>query len=99
MWRRFLQRRWPGYPSYRASVILFDELAAYERPRSLTPLLLLNVVGFYSGVVAAALTEQLYKERYWEEHPGQAVPTMRSWTYLGPHKVRREDFAEEEGRE
>lgn len=39
------------------------------------------------------------QERYWEEHPGQAVPTMRSWTYLGPHKVRREDFAEEEGRE
>lgn len=61
MWRRFLQRRWPGYPSYRASVILFDELAAYERPRPLTPLLLLNIVGFYSGVVAAALTEQLYK--------------------------------------
>ena len=61
MWRAFLQRWWPGYPSYRASVVLFDELVAYERPRPLLPVLLINVVGFYTGVVGAALTEQLYK--------------------------------------
>jgi hypothetical protein len=59
--RNLLQRFWPGYPSYRASVLLFDELLAYERPRSLKPLLFVNIAGFYGGVVAAALTEQLYK--------------------------------------
>jgi hypothetical protein len=35
------------------------------------------------------------QERYWEEHPGQAIPMMKPIFYLGPYKVRREDFAED----
>lgn len=33
----------------------------YRPPTRLMPLLLLNVAAFYTGVVAAAITEQLYK--------------------------------------
>jgi hypothetical protein len=42
---------------------MWDALEPYERPKSLTPLLLLNVAAFYTGVVAAAITEQLHKVR------------------------------------
>ncbi|CAM6113603.1 unnamed protein product [Calypogeia fissa] len=59
------------------------------------PLLLLNVAAFYTGVVGAAITEQLYKEKYWDEHPGAAVPIMWPLFYIGPYKVTREDFSEE----
>ncbi|KAL2608267.1 hypothetical protein R1flu_026840 [Riccia fluitans] len=69
----------------------------YRPPPRVTPLLVLNVVGFYSGLIAAAVTEQLYKEKYWEEHPGQAVPIMHPLLYFGPYKVTREDFSSEEG--
>ena len=40
---------------------LWDMVEPYERPKSMTPLVLINVVAFYSGVVAAAVTEQLHK--------------------------------------
>jgi len=73
---------------------MWDALEPYERPKSLTPLLLLNVAAFYTGVVAAAITEQLHKERHWEKHPGEAIPIMKPVLYMGPYRVRREDFAE-----
>ncbi|KAG6543663.1 hypothetical protein Mapa_014846 [Marchantia paleacea] len=67
----------------------------YRRLPRLMPLLRLNVVGFYTGLVAAAVMEQLYKEKYWEAHPGHAVPIMHPLLYFGPYKVTREDFSEE----
>lgn len=105
---------------------LWDMVEPYERPKSMTPLILLNIAAFYTGVVAAAVTEQLHKvstllshihgkslllglqfdlrgwvcfifaqERYWAEHPGQAIPIMKPMLYIGPYKVRREDFGED----
>eukprot|EP00249_Psilotum_nudum_P014447 c24829_g1_i2 orf=755-1045(+) len=73
---------------------LWDLVEPYQRPRPLAPFLLINVAGFYTGLVTAAVSEQLYKERYWEEHPGQAVPIMQPLLYVGPYKVRREDFSD-----
>ncbi|KAH0711020.1 hypothetical protein KY284_012447 [Solanum tuberosum] len=43
------------------------------------------------GVIGAAITEQLYKEKYWEEHPGQEVPLMKPMFYGGPWRVMRGD--------
>ncbi len=48
---------------------MWDALEQYERPKSLTPFLLLNVAAFYTGVVAAAITEQLHKVRDWIKPP------------------------------
>ncbi|OVA11362.1 hypothetical protein BVC80_9005g38 [Macleaya cordata] len=33
------------------------------------------------------------QEKYWEEHPGEAVPLMKPKFYYGPWKVLREDHA------
>lgn len=40
---------------------LWDMVEPYQRPKSLMPLVLLNITAFYTGVVAAAVTEQLHK--------------------------------------
>ncbi|KAK8987910.1 hypothetical protein V6N11_065515 [Hibiscus sabdariffa] len=48
-------------------------------------------VAFYTGVIGAAVTEQLYKEKYWEDHPGEAVPLMKPKFYGGPWKVLKGD--------
>ncbi|GBG63077.1 hypothetical protein CBR_g36562 [Chara braunii] len=93
--KRIVRWRVPGGESAKASMELFDAISKYQRPRPLTPLLLVNIVGFYAGLAAAAISEQLYKERYWEEHPGERVPIRKPWAYLGPYPVQREDFAEE----
>jgi hypothetical protein len=37
----------------------------------------------------------LAQERIWAEHPGQAIPIMKPMLYIGPYKVRREDFGED----
>ncbi|BBN19145.1 hypothetical protein MPTK1_8g08220 [Marchantia polymorpha subsp. ruderalis] len=74
---------------------LWTLVNAYRRLPRLMPLLLLNVAGFYTGLVTAAVLEQLYKENYWESHPGHAVPVMHPLLYFGPYKVLREDFSEE----
>ncbi|KAG0630252.1 hypothetical protein M758_1G165300 [Ceratodon purpureus] len=74
---------------------LWDMVEPYSRPKPLMPLVLLNIAAFYTGVIAAAVTEQLHKERIWAEHPGQAIPIMKPTLYIGPYKVRREDFGEE----
>lgn len=74
---------------------LWDMVEPYSRPKPILPLVLLNIAAFYTGVVAAAVTEQLHKERIWAEHPGQAIPIMKPMLYIGPYKVRREDFGED----
>eukprot|EP00897_Mesotaenium_endlicherianum_P002690 jgi/Mesen1/2449/ME000158S01641 len=77
---------------------LFQRISRYTRPPSLVPFVVANVAGFYTGLVLAAITEQLYKEKYWEDHPGEAVPVMRPWLYYGKYHIRREDFADGESK-
>nr|ACU23425.1 unknown [Glycine max] len=65
-----------------------DMVEPYRRPKSFTPLVTIYIAAFYSGVIGAAITEQLYKEKYWEEPPGKAVPFMRPkflWGSLEGH--------------
>ncbi|KAG9447957.1 hypothetical protein H6P81_014085 [Aristolochia fimbriata] len=66
---------------------LWDMIEPYRRPKSFTPIVTVYVAAFYTGVVGAALSEQLYKEKYWEEHPGEAVPLMRPKFYFGHWKI------------
>lgn len=40
---------------------LWDVVEPYQRPKPVAPLAVLNIVAFYSGVVAAAVTEQMHK--------------------------------------
>ncbi|XP_024393339.1 uncharacterized protein At4g29660 isoform X2 [Physcomitrium patens] len=40
---------------------LWDVVEPYQRPKPIAPLAVLNIVAFYSGVVAAAVTEQMHK--------------------------------------
>ncbi|CAN0838263.1 Uncharacterized protein At4g29660 [Linum grandiflorum] len=61
----------------------------YIRPKSFTPLVTIYVAAFYTGVVGAAITEQRYKEKYWEDHPGELVPLMTPKYYYGPWRVYR----------
>ncbi|CAI5954765.1 unnamed protein product [Closterium sp. NIES-65] len=79
----------------RVSRMLFDRLLRFAPPEPLLPILIANAAGFYTGITLAAITEQRYKEAYWEEHPGEAVPLMRSSLYFGKYRIRREDFSEE----
>lgn len=37
----------------------------YRRPKSFTPLVSLYVLAFYTGVIGSAITEQLYKVRFY----------------------------------
>eukprot|EP01018_Ginkgo_biloba_P013794 Gb_25166 [translate_table: standard] len=56
-WRAYAKRlhtRWE-------KTFLWDMIEPYQRPKSLVPLVSLNIAAFYTGVVGAAITEQLYK--------------------------------------
>jgi hypothetical protein len=62
MFGEWLWRRWARRTDNRLERNqMWDLLEPYERPKSLAPLLLLNTAAFYTGVVAAAITEQLHK--------------------------------------
>ncbi|KAL5178231.1 Uncharacterized protein HKD37_08G023826 [Glycine soja] len=117
LWRKYadyLYTKWE-------KTFLWDMVEPYRRPKSFTPLVTIYMAAFYSGVIGAAITEQLYKssvkdwgfgqkkfslgprkpysftqfrrgtsewrEKYWEEHPGKAVPLMRPKFYGGPWRV------------
>ncbi|WOL19352.1 hypothetical protein Cni_G28150 [Canna indica] len=67
--------------------VLWDMIEPYRRPKSFTPLVSIYIAAFYSGVIGSAITEQLYKEKHWEEHPGEYVPIMRPKFYWGPWKI------------
>ncbi|MCL7034306.1 hypothetical protein MKW94_018881 [Papaver nudicaule] len=44
------------------------------------------------AIVFVLIFHLLYlKDKYWEEHPGEAVPLMQPKFYYGPWKVHRED--------
>ncbi|XAR56173.1 hypothetical protein NMG60_11036536 [Bertholletia excelsa] len=64
----------------------------YRQPKSFTPLATLYVLVFYTGVIGAAIKEQFYKEKYWEDHPGEVVPLMKPMFYSSPWKVYRGDI-------
>ncbi|KAI4356296.1 hypothetical protein L6164_000328 [Bauhinia variegata] len=85
LWRKYadyLYTKWER-------TILWDMVDPYRRPKTFTPLVTIYIAAFYTGVVGAAITEQLYKEKYWEEHPGEAVPLMKPKFYGGPWRVMR----------
>ncbi|KAL3535627.1 hypothetical protein ACH5RR_004088 [Cinchona calisaya] len=69
--------------------ILWDMLEQYRCPKSFTPLITIYIFAFYTGVIGSAITEKLYKEKYWEDHPGEAVPLMKPKFYGGPWRVMR----------
>lgn len=56
---------WRKYADYVYTkwerTLLWDMIEPYKRPRSFTPLITIYVCAFYTGVVGAAITEQLYK--------------------------------------
>ncbi|WVZ06520.1 hypothetical protein V8G54_019866 [Vigna mungo] len=128
LWRKYadyLYTKWE-------KTFLWDMVEPYRRPKSFTPLVTIYIAAFYSGVIGAAITEQLYKyltriteglaralrlsiesvhfgqlhcmndihpklalyalvpkrdEKYWEEHPGKAVPLMLPKFYGGPWRI------------
>ncbi|KAL2939205.1 hypothetical protein RDABS01_007712 [Bienertia sinuspersici] len=56
---------WKKYADYVYTkwerTILWDMIEPYRRPKSFTPLVTIYVAAFYTGVIGAAITEQLYK--------------------------------------
>ncbi|KAG2626103.1 uncharacterized protein At4g29660-like [Panicum virgatum] len=82
-WRWYADRQFHKWEK----TVLWDMVEPYRPPRSFAPLVGTYVAAFYTGVVGAAVTEQLYKEKYWEEHPGEAVPIMPPKFYWGPWRV------------
>ena len=47
--------------SIHRSTVLFQAIDRYRRPPSIARFLVVNVIGFYTGVIVAAITEQAYK--------------------------------------
>ncbi|GAB4853806.1 hypothetical protein Ancab_018000 [Ancistrocladus abbreviatus] len=89
LWRKYADHVYSKWEK----TILWDMIEPYRRPKSFTPLVSIYIVAFYTGVIGAAITEQLYKEKYWEEHPGEAVPLMKPKFYGGPwRKLRRPEM-------
>ncbi|KAI3524718.1 hypothetical protein L2E82_02888 [Cichorium intybus] len=85
LWRKYsdyLHTKWE-------KEVLWTMVDPFKRPKSFTPLVTIYVCAFYTGVIGAAITEQLYKEKYWEDHPGEAVPIMRPKFYGGPWKIHK----------
>lgn len=41
--------------------VLWDMIEPYRRPKSFTPIAIIYVAAFYTGVIGSAITEQLYK--------------------------------------
>ncbi|KAI7737462.1 hypothetical protein M8C21_007237 [Ambrosia artemisiifolia] len=83
LWRKYadyLHTKWE-------KEVLWTMVDPFKRPKSFTPLVTIYITAFYTGVIGAAITEQLYKEKYWEDHPGEAVPIMRPKFYGGPWKI------------
>lgn len=56
---------WRKYADYVYTkwerTLIWDMIEPYRRPKSFTPLVSIYVAAFYTGVIAAAINEQLYK--------------------------------------
>ena len=58
----YLWRKYADYVHTKwERMILWNMVEPYMRPKSFTPLVTIYIAGFYSGVIASAITEQLYK--------------------------------------
>ncbi|XP_022751735.1 uncharacterized protein At4g29660-like [Durio zibethinus] len=86
LWRKYADSIYSKWER----TLLWDMLEPY-RPKSFTPLVTIYIAAFYAGVIGAAISEQLYKEKYWEDHPGKAVPLMKPKFYGGTWKVHKGD--------
>lgn len=65
MWRKissYFLRKYADY-SYTKweRTLLWDKIDPYRRPKSFTPIVSIYIAAFYTGVIGAAITEQLYK--------------------------------------
>lgn len=59
MWRKYadyVNTKWE-------KEVLWTMVDPFKRPKSFTPLVTIYVCAFYTGVIGAAITEQLYKVR------------------------------------
>lgn len=56
-WRWYADREFHKWEK----TVLWDMIEPYRRPRSFTPLISIYTAAFYTGVIGAAVTEQLYK--------------------------------------
>lgn len=56
---------WRKYADYVYTkwerILIWDMIEPHRRPKSFTPLVSIYVAAFYTGVIAAAINEQLYK--------------------------------------
>jgi len=56
---------WRKYADYLFTkwekTYLWDMVEPYRRPKSFTPVVITYITAFYTGVIGAAITEQLYK--------------------------------------
>ncbi|KAF3774625.1 Uncharacterized protein EJ110_NYTH52711 [Nymphaea thermarum] len=97
MTTNFTSKLWTLYANWLYTrwekTYLWDLVEPYRRPRSFKPLVSIYISAFYTGVIGSAITEQLYKEKYWEDHPGEAVPLMQPKFYWGPWRVLRQDLS------
>ncbi|TKY49431.1 hypothetical protein E2542_SST26862 [Spatholobus suberectus] len=84
LWRKYADYL---YTKWEKKTLLWDMVEPYRRPKSFPPLVTIYIAAFYPQVIGAAITEQLYKEKYWKGHPRKAVPLMRPKFYWGPWRV------------
>lgn len=57
IWRKYADYVYTKWERF----LLWNMVEPYTRPKSFTPVVTIYVAAFYTGVVGAAITEQLYK--------------------------------------
>lgn len=57
LWRKYADYVWTKWER----MLIWNMVEPYMRPKSFTPVVTIYVAAFYTGVVGAAITEQLYK--------------------------------------
>lgn len=57
LWRRYADHVYSKWEK----TLLWDMIDPYRRPKTFTPLVTIYISAFYTGVVGAAITEQLHK--------------------------------------
>ena len=61
LWRKYADHLWTKWQK----TLLWDMVEQYRRPKTFTPLVMVYVPAFYTGVIGAAITEQLYKVQFY----------------------------------
>ena len=57
LWRKYADYVWTKWER----MLIWNMVEPYTRPKSFTPVVTIYIAAFYTGVVGAAITEQLYK--------------------------------------